>query len=244
MVLDMPAPKAAEVAIGSIGCGYDIVMDVQLKNCKGNNSKDSCLLEFDEDGGHEFVLPGGISIPNVSNSIKCVKGERKRFNSDVLSFQQMSEQFNREISLTGVIPSGLFNSMFEFSGCWQNDAANTKTVAFDGVFDTVYSFEMDQYQVKLQDHVKKAIPPTWEPAALARFIGTYGTHIIVGVKMGGKDVICIKQQHSSTLEPADIQKRLMDMADKRFVDANGSKDMSEQVFQGDKVCNRTVMTSP
>ncbi|KAL4318506.1 hypothetical protein GQ457_18G020050 [Hibiscus cannabinus] len=206
MVLDMPAPKAAEVAIGSIGCGYDIVMDVQLKNCKGNNSKDSCLLEFDEDG--------------------------------------VMKQFNREISLTGVIPSGLFNSMFEFSGCWQNDAANTKTVAFDGVFDTVYSFEMDQYQVKLQDHVKKAIPPTWEPAALARFIGTYGTHIIVGVKMGGKDVICIKQQHSSTLEPADIQKRLMDMADKRFVDANGSKDMSEQVFQGDKVCNRTVMTSP
>ncbi|KAK8625389.1 hypothetical protein V6N13_090262 [Hibiscus sabdariffa] len=83
---------------------------------------------LDVDGDHEFVFPGGISIPNVSNSIKCVEGECTRFNSDVLSFQQ----------------------------------------------------------------------------------------------------------RSSTLQPADIQKRLKDMADKRFVDANGSKDLSEQVCQGDK----------
>ena len=59
--------------------------------------------------------------------------------------------------------------------------------------------------------------------------------------MGGKDVIYIKQQHSSNLQPADIQKRLKDMADKRFLDANGHYSMApEQVFQSDKVCNRTV----
>ncbi|XVE94196.1 hypothetical protein REPUB_Repub01dG0260900 [Reevesia pubescens] len=234
MALRVPAPKAAEIAIGSIGCGYDIGMDLRLKYCKGY-SKDSCLIEIDEDGGREIVLPGGISIPNVSKSIKCDKGERTRFRSDVLSFQQMSEQFNQEISLTGKIPSGLFNSMFEFSGCWQKDATNTKTLAFDGVFITLYSVALEKSQMVLRDHVKKAVPSTWEPAALARFIDTYGTHIIVGVKMGGKDVIYIKQQHSSTLQPADIQKRLKDMADKRFLDANGHYSMgSEQVFQSDK----------
>lgn len=59
--------------------------------------------------------------------------------------------------------------------------------------------------------------------------------------MGGKDVIYIKQQHSSNLQPADIQKRLKDMADKRFVDANGHYSVaSEQVFQSDTVCNITV----
>ncbi|XVE67485.1 hypothetical protein DITRI_Ditri08aG0164800 [Diplodiscus trichospermus] len=234
MALRVPAPKAAEIAIGSIGCGYDIGIDLRLKYCK-RNSKDSCLIEIDEDGGREIVLPGGISIPNVSKSIKCDKGERTRFRSDVLSFQQMSEQFNQEISLTGKIPSGLFNSMFEFSGCWQKDAANTKTLAFDGVYITLYSVALEKSQMVLRDHVKKAVPSTWEPAALARFIDTYGTHIIAGVKMGGKDVIYIKQQHSSNLQPADIQKRLKDMADKRFLDANGHYSMaSDQVFQSDK----------
>ncbi|TYH89001.1 hypothetical protein ES332_D01G228200v1 [Gossypium tomentosum] len=234
MALKSTAPKAAEIAIGSIGCGYDIGMDLRLKYCKGN-SKDSCLIEIHEDGRHEIVLPGGVSIPNVSKSIKCDKGERTRFRSDVLSFQQMSEQFNQEISLTGKIPSGLFNSMFEFSGCWQKDAANTKTLSFDGVFITLYSVALEKSQIVLRDHVKKAVPSTWEPAALARFIDTYGTHIIVGVKMGGKDVIYIKQQHSSTLQPADIQKRLKDMADKRFLDASGHYNLApEQVFQSDK----------
>ncbi|KAL4301997.1 hypothetical protein GQ457_10G022640 [Hibiscus cannabinus] len=83
----------------------------------------------------------------------------------------------------------------------------------------------------LRDHVKKAVPSTWEPAALARFIETYGTHIIVGVEIGGKDVIYIKQQYHSTLRPADIQKILKDMTDKRFLDASGHYSMvSEQVF--------------
>jgi hypothetical protein len=36
-----------------------------------------------------MVIPGGFSIPNVPKSIKCDKGERLRFSSDVLSFQQV-----------------------------------------------------------------------------------------------------------------------------------------------------------
>ncbi|KAG2704427.1 hypothetical protein I3843_05G004000 [Carya illinoinensis] len=148
----------------------------------------------------------------------------------------MSEQFNQEVNLTGKIPSGFFNAMFEFSGCWQKDAANTKTLAFDGVFITLYTVALEKSQLVLCDHVKKAVPPSWEPAALARFIYTFGTHIIVGVKMGGKDVIYVKQQHSSTLQPADVQKRLKEMADKRFLNVNGQNGMaSERVYKSEKV---------
>lgn len=234
MALKVPAPKAAEVAIASIGRGYDISVDLRLKYCKGE-SHTARLIEIEDDGGREILLPGGITIPNVSKSIKCDKGERTRFRSDVLSFQQMSEQFNQEISLSGKIPSGLFNSMFEFSGCWQKDAANTKTLAFDGVFITLYTVALEKSQMVLCDNIKNAVPSSWEPAALARFIETFGTHIVVGVKMGGKDVIYMKQQHSSTLQPADIQKKLKDMADKRFLDANGQFGMpSEQVYKNDK----------
>ncbi|KAF7842789.1 MACPF domain-containing protein [Senna tora] len=245
MELKVPARKAAEIAIASIGRGYDISNDLRLKFCKG----DSRLIEIDENDGREVVLPGGVSIPNVSKSIKCDKGERIRFRSDVLSFQQMSEQFNQELSLTGKIPSGLFNAMFEFSGSWQKDASHTKTLAFDGVFITLYTVALEKSQMVLCDHVKNAVPSSWDPPALASFfslwllnspillapagwfIETFGTHIIVGLKMGGKDVIYLKQQHSSTVQPVDVQKRLKEMADKRFLDANGQHSIApDQVY--------------
>jgi len=57
--------------------------------------------------------------------------------------------------------------------------------------------------------------------------------------MGGKDVIYLKQQHSSTLQPADVQKKLKEMADRRFLDANGHYTIaSDQVFPNDKVCEQ------
>ncbi|KAH0728488.1 hypothetical protein KY284_004353 [Solanum tuberosum] len=234
MALKLPAAEAAKVAIQSIGCGYDISLDLRLKYCKGHPSN-SRLIEIDENEGREVVLPGGISIPNVSKSIKCDKGEHTRFRSDVLSFQQMSEQFNQEVSVNGKIPSGLFNTMFEFSGSWQKDAAYTKTLAFDGVFITLYSVALEKSQMVLCDYVKKEVPSTWDPAALARFIEKFGTHVIVGIKMGGKDVIYMKQQHSSSLLPADVQKRLKTMADKRFSGANEQGGIeSQQAHQNEK----------
>lgn len=234
MALKLSAAKAAEVAIRSIGRGYDISTDLRLKYCKGD-SVHSHLIVIDEDQCQDIVLPGGIRVPNVSKSIKCDKGERTRFRSDVLSFQQMSEQFNQDLSLTGKIPCGLFNAMFDFSGCWQKDAAYTKTLAFDGVFIMLYTVALEKTQMVLRDHVKQAVPASWEPAALARFIEQYGTHIIVGVKMGGKDVIFMKQQHASCLQPADVQKRLKEMADKRFLDSTGQSNMDhDNVYQNEK----------
>lgn len=88
MALKVSGAKAAEVAIGSIGRGYDISADLRLKFCKGESS-DSRLIEIDEHHCQEIALPGGINVPNVPNSVKCDKGERTRFRSDVLSFQQV-----------------------------------------------------------------------------------------------------------------------------------------------------------
>ena len=47
MALKVPARKAAEIAIGSIGRGYDISLDIRLKYCKGD-SINSRLIEIDE----------------------------------------------------------------------------------------------------------------------------------------------------------------------------------------------------
>ncbi|GJN16670.1 hypothetical protein PR202_gb03687 [Eleusine coracana subsp. coracana] len=218
--------STAESAIRSIGLGFDVANDIRLKCCKQRNSPDPLLIELDHGEVQDIVLPGGQTVPNVPNSIKCDKGERTRFRSDVLSFQQMSEQFNQELSLSGKIPSGLFNAMYEFTGCWQKDAASTKSLAFDGWYITLYTVALSKAQIVLRDHVKRAVPSTWEPAALARFIEKFGTHIIVGLKMGGKDVIYLKQQHSSSLQAVDVQKRLKDMSDRRFLDASRQSDMS------------------
>ncbi|KAL0927804.1 hypothetical protein M5K25_002015 [Dendrobium thyrsiflorum] len=233
MALKVTPQKAAEIAIASVGLGYDIADDIRLKYCK-RESPVPCLIELDCDETHDVVLPGGITVPSVPKAIKCDKGERMRFRSDVLSFQQMSEQFNQELSLSGKIPSGLFNHMFEFSNSWQKDAANTKALAFDGWFINLYTVALAKSHIELRDHVKESVPSSWDPAALARFIEKFGTHIIVGVKMGGKDVIYIRQQHYSNLQPVEVQRRLKEMADKRFLDVNLQFSMSEEAFVKDK----------
>ncbi|EOX94138.1 hypothetical protein QUC31_004421 [Theobroma cacao] len=212
------ARKAAEAAVDSIGLGYDLYADLKLKYCK----KTSKLISIaDHDHVRDIAIPGGILVRNVPKYIKCDKGERIRFGSDVLSFQQMSEQFNQELSLSGKIPSGHFNSAFSFTAGWQKDAANTKTLAFDGVFITLYNIALEKSQVTLCDHVKQAVPSSWDPPALAKFIETYGTHIIVGVKMGGKDVVYMKQPHSSPLQPIEVQKKLKDLADEMLIQGTG-----------------------
>lgn len=233
MALKATAQGAAEAAVAAIGRGYDVVSDVRLKYCKGKLADpDARLIDVSRDGVQDVLLPGGIKVAAVPKSVTCDKGERTRFRSDVLSFQQMSELFNRELSLTGKIPSGMFNSMFDFSGCWQKDAANTKSLAFDGWYISLYTLALSKSRILLRDHVTQAVPSTWDPAALARFIDKFGTHIVVGVKMGGKDVIYLKQQHSSSLQPAAVQKRLKDMSDMRFLDGNGQYDMNNKHVHG------------
>lgn len=91
----------------------------------------------------------------------------------------MSEQFNQEMSLSGKIPSGHFNVAFEFTTGWQKDAANTKTLAFDGVFITLYNIALEKSQVMLCDNVKQAVPSSWDPPALAKSVSTLPSTILI-----------------------------------------------------------------
>ncbi|KAG2410191.1 MACPF domain-containing protein [Vigna angularis] len=201
---------AAEKAVKVIGQGYDLCRDIRFSVCK------SKLIEIDSTHTRDLVFPGGVVVEDVPNSIKCDKGERTRFHSDVLPFNQMSEHFNKQLSLSGKIPSGLFNAMFNMKKCWATDAASTKNLVYDGWFITLYNVELDRTNITLSENVKKEVPCSWNPAALAEFIEKYGTHVIVGVQMGGKDVVHIKQTKNSDLTSTEVQKLLKQLADERF----------------------------
>ncbi|PPS13446.1 hypothetical protein GOBAR_AA07159 [Gossypium barbadense] len=184
----MDPQSVAEKAVSVIGFGFDLCRDVRLSACLPGPSG-SRLIELDSAATRDLVFPDGVVVKDVPNSIKYDKGERTRFRSDVLSFSQMSEKFNRDLSLSGKIPSGLFNAMFEFKGCWQKDACAAKGLAYDGWFLTLYNVELERTNITLSERVKQEVPTTWDPAAIAEFIEKYGTHVVVGVKMGGEHYI-------------------------------------------------------
>lgn len=211
----MDAQTAAEKALAAVGCGYDLTTDLRLSGCKVAD-EGRRLVEVDESVTRDFVLPGGAVVADVPVSIKWDKGERTRFCSDILSFNQMSEQFNQDMSVGGKIPCGHFNKMFNFSSCWQKDAASTKSLALDGWLINLYTLQLEKSQIKLSQNLMQEVPLSWDPDALAGFIEKYGTHIVVGVKMGGKDVIHLKQLQSSNLTPSEIQKLLKKLGDERF----------------------------
>ncbi|KAK8551521.1 hypothetical protein V6N13_119979 [Hibiscus sabdariffa] len=219
--------SAAEKAVSVIGFGYDLSKDIRLSACLPGPSG-SRLIELDSEASRDLVFPGGVVVKNVPNSIKCDKGERTRFRSDVLSFSQMSEKFNQDLSLSGKIPSGLFNAMFDFKGCWQKDATSAKNLALDGWFITLYNVELERTNITLSERVKQEVPTTWDPAAIAEFIEKYGTHVVVGVKMGGKDVIHVKQLQNSNLQPNEVQKILKQLADERFSENIATPPFSEK----------------
>lgn len=53
-----------------------------------------------------------------------------------------------------------------------------------------------------------------------RFIRSYGTHIIIGMAVGGQDLVCVKQKYSSPVPTADVRRRLEDLGD--FLFSGGS----------------------
>ncbi|KAI3961672.1 hypothetical protein MKW92_037919 [Papaver armeniacum] len=154
--------SAAEKAVSVIGFGYDLTNDIRLSYCKSGPLGLS-LIDLDQNLTRDLVFPGGTVVPNVPSSIKCDKGERTRFRSEVVSFHQMSEQFNQELSLSGKIPPGLFNAMFGFQGCWQKDAAATKCLAFDGWSIALYSVVLERSHIVLRDHDEQFI--AWQHGA-------------------------------------------------------------------------------
>lgn len=210
---------AALAAVEALGCGYDLTSDYRLKYKKGP------LLQLQPGHSKDLSIPGGITIPNVSRDIKCDKGERMRFASEVMQFQQMSQWFNQNASVEGKIPLGLFNAMFDLSGSWQDDANRLKNLAFDGCFITLYKVHLAMSNVVLREEVKNDIPSVWDPKSLAKFIEKYGTHIIISASVGGQDVLYLKESYTSLLSAQDIHRKLKSAADEYFSENSGKRNV-------------------
>ncbi|CAN6447554.1 unnamed protein product [Victoria cruziana] len=205
-----------------LGRGFDLTCDFRLNFCKGAGSTSSRLVELDESNVRDVHIPGVGSIPTVPRDIGCDKGDRIRFRSDVLEFNQMSELLNQKSSIQGKIPSGYFNAVFDLSGAWLDDATETKHLAFDGYFISLYNLHLTGSSLVLREEIKKAVPSTWDPSALSRFIRSYGTHVIVGLSVGGQDLICVRQSPSSPIPPAELKKHLENLGDFYFSDGKNT----------------------
>ncbi|GKV20828.1 hypothetical protein SLEP1_g30889 [Rubroshorea leprosula] len=230
-----------ERAFGSLGKGFDLTSDFRLKFCKGKQR----LVLLNDTEVREIVVPGFGTVGGVSGDIKCDKGEHCRYQSDILDFNQMSEFYNRKSSVTGKIPSGFFNAMFGFdSGCWARDAGNTKFLGLDGNFIILFNLHIDRYPLALCDEVRNAVPSCWDPAALARFIEKYGTHIIVGLSIGGQDVVLVKQDKSSTLGATELKNHLDEIGDQLFTGTCNFPKIKELQFKAPQAFNDVFDPQP
>lgn len=88
--------------------------------------------------------------------------------SNSLRYLQMVEYFNHKANVTGSFPLGKFNSAFSFTGSKQVDAATTKTLSMDGFYIPLAKVELKSTLI-LQGNVRRAIPSSWDPPALARY---------------------------------------------------------------------------
>lgn len=80
----------------------------------------------------------------------------------------MSKYFNMKSNLSGDVPLGSFNAMFNFTGSRQVDAASTKSLAMIGYIVPLFEVHLEISDLVLLEEVKRAVPYSWDPASLAR----------------------------------------------------------------------------
>lgn len=213
------AVAAAEKAVRCLGLGFDMTCDLRLKFCKESGG---CLVTRNGETAAPVIVPGVGVLRDVPGDVKCGKGDRVRFKSDVLEFNKMSEVFNQRCSVEGKIPSGLFNACFDLdSGSWAQDASSTKCLAMDGYFISLLELRLERRRpLALAQHVLHDVPAAWDPSAIASFIDKYGTHVMTGLSMGGQDVVYVKQDAAaSPLSPSEIRAHLDRLGDQLFTGA-------------------------
>ncbi|KMS96635.1 hypothetical protein BVRB_8g200980 [Beta vulgaris subsp. vulgaris] len=210
-------------AIQAVGRGFDVTSDIRLLYCKG--APGSRLIHIDEDHIRDIVISNDVVLPNVSVDIECSHGNKSWEATSVWNFHQMSEHFNKKSGLSGSIPLGSFNAMFNFSGSWQADAAATKSLAMLGYFIPLYRLQLKS-QLALKNEIKAAVPYSWDPPALASFIENFGTHVVKSTTIGGRDVVYVRQDQSSLLSESDIENYMKDIGDQRFTDLRGQPNAS------------------
>lgn len=201
-------------AAQALGRGFDVNYDTRLLYCKGVAG--SRVVEIDEDHTRDLSLYDNLVLPNVSRDIKNFQEPGGRDGSSVCNYNEMVEYFNRKASIPGHAPLGSFNVAFSFTGAKHFDATTTKTLCMDGYFIPLARLQLMNSPLVLQESVKRAVPASWDPPALASFIENFGTHIITSVTIGGKDVIYVKQHLSSPLSTMEIKSYVHDIGNQRF----------------------------
>lgn len=78
-----------ETALSSLGKGFDLTSDFRLKYCKGERR----LVLLNEAQRRDLIVPGFGAVQGVSIDIKCDRGDRTRYQSDILNFNQVKTQF-------------------------------------------------------------------------------------------------------------------------------------------------------
>lgn len=73
------------------------------------------------------------------------------------------------------------------------------------------------------------------------FIEKYGTHIIVGLGLGGQDVVYVKQDNSSPLSPSEIKEHLDRLGDQLFTGTctlpSSNRKFRDHKFKVNKSCS-------
>ncbi|KAG6480003.1 hypothetical protein ZIOFF_063480 [Zingiber officinale] len=236
----MEGEKVELRALRSLGLGFDLTHDFRLQFAKEFHG--GRLVQLDESRTRDVLFPGGHVVRGVSEDIGLDKGDRIRFRSDVLEFNQMSELLNQKSSVQGKVPSGYFNALFDLTGAWLEDAKETKYLAFDGYFISLYNLHLKASPLVLHDEVKRAVPLKWDPVSLScndafflfslSFIRTFGTHIIVEVAIGGQDVVCVRQTSSSRISSTELKMHLKDLGDFLFSDGISRSPLHRKTREG------------
>lgn len=208
------ALHTAKNSVQALGKGFDVNFDTRLLYCKGVAG--SKVVEIDEEHKRDLRLYDNLVVPNVSRDIENYQDPINRNSSGVCNYHEMVEYFNKRANLSGNIPLGSFNAAFSLTGSKHIDAAATKTLCMDGYFIPLSKFELTKSSLVLQESVKRAVPTSWDPPALASFIENFGTHVITSVTIGGKDVIYVKQHLSSPLSTIEIKNYVQDIGNQRF----------------------------
>ncbi|XVF37420.1 hypothetical protein REPUB_Repub20aG0006300 [Reevesia pubescens] len=218
-------------AVQALGRGFDVNFDTRLLYCKRVTG--SRIVDIDEEHGRDIYLDDQFVLHNISRDIKNSQEPIGRLSSGVCNFHEMVEYFNKKANVPGGFPLGSFNSAFSFTGSTNIDAGTTKTLSMDGFYVPLAKFELTKSPSALQENFKRAIPTSWDPSSLASFIENFGTHVITSVTIGGKDVIYIKQHHSSPLSTMEIKNYVQHIGNQRFSDKE-SHTSSGQIKLKDK----------
>ncbi|KAK4253395.1 hypothetical protein QN277_010713 [Acacia crassicarpa] len=227
----MAAVHTAISSVQALGKGFDVNFDTRLLYCKGLAG--SRVIEIDDDHPRDLLLYDDLVVPDVSRDIKSTQEPVGRQSSGVCGFQEMVEYINKKADLPGDFPLGSFNSSFSFTGSKHIDAAATKTLSSDGFFIPLAKIQLTKSRFTLRENVKKAVPVNWDPPSLASFIENFGTHVITSITIGGKDVIYVKQHHTSPLSKLEMKNYIEEIGNQRFSDAN-SQTSSGQTKSKDK----------